>query len=258
MDGYEVTNAVPVALEAGYRHFDTAKIYGNEYELGQALRSSGVPRNELFVTTKLWVSDHGFKQAQAAFQASLHRLGMDYVDLYLIHWPGTEAGNNFQRNAELRAESWRALEKIYTSGKAKAIGVSNYTIHHLEQLLRYCSVVPQVNQVEFHPKLYQRELLEYCKRHNIVLEGYSPLGRGKYLNHPSIKRIAEECNKTPAQVMLRWSLQHGVVTIPKSTHRSRIIENTQVFDFELSRTQMGQLDALNSNLRVQWNPENVA
>jgi len=178
LKGSEVINPLKWALEAGYRHIDTATKYGNEAEIGKTLKELKIPRNELFITTKLWYEDHGYKSAIEACNASLKRLDMEYVDLYLIHWPGTKLEHNDKRNKELRLQSWKAMETLHSEGKCKAIGVSNYTIDHLKELMENCKVKPAVNQVEFHPQLYQKDLLEYCKQHEIVVEAYSPLAHG--------------------------------------------------------------------------------
>lgn len=239
----EATPAVKKALEAGYRSIDTAMIYKNEVGVGKALKESGVPREELFITTKVWNSDHGYDNALKAFDASLDRLGLDYVDLYLVHWPTPKFDQYI--------DTYKALEKIYQDGRAKAIGVCNFDIEHLERLLSECEVVPVVNQVERHPYFQQQKLHDYCKKHNIVLEAYSPLMNGKdVLNDQTIKAIAEKYRKTPAQVILRWHLQTGVIAIPKSVTPSRIEENFHVFDFELTAEDMEKIAALDKNLRI--------
>lgn len=242
--GDETRDAVSHALEMGYRHVDTARVYRNERSVGEALRESGVPRAEVFVTTKLWNRDQGFEQALAACDASLNRLGLDYVDLYLIHWPVEE----------LRVESWRALERLYDEGKCRAIGVSNYTVRHLEELFGECEVVPAVNQVEFSPFTYQAELLDYCRGHGIQLEAYSPLTKGLKLDDPYLKEIASSYDRTPAQLLLRWCLELQVVTIPKSVTPARIEENARVFDFEITAGDMHGLNSLDENLRTSWDP----
>ncbi len=245
--GKETRKAVAYALELGYRLFDTAKLYGNERDVGVAVRESGIPREEIFVTTKLWNNDHGYESALRAFEKSRHELGLEYVDLYLIHWPVSG----------LRHESWKALLKIHDQGLARSIGVSNYTIRHLEELLPATPTPPAVNQVEFHPFLYQKELLEFCVRQKIQLEAYSPLTRGHRLNHPVITQIAAKYARTPAQVLIRWGLQHGLVVIPKSIRPDRIRENAAVFDFELKREDMERLDSLDESSHVAWNPEDL-
>jgi methylglyoxal/glyoxal reductase len=231
---------VRYALKIGYRQIDTAELYGNEKDVGRALRESGIRREDVFITTKVWNSHQGYDSTLYACEGSLGRLGLSYVDLYLIHWPVQGLGD----------ETWRAMIKLLHQGKARAIGVSNYSIRELNELLDKSDIVPAVNQVEFHPFLYQEELLRFCKNNNIQLEAYSPLTRGKRLNHPKILELAKKYNKTPAQVLIRWSLQHNVIVIPKSIHEARIKENSQVFDFQLEPKDMKLLDSLNENLRT--------
>jgi diketogulonate reductase-like aldo/keto reductase len=245
--GKQTRKAVATALEIGYRLFDTAKLYGNESDLGTAIRESVIPREEIFVTTKLWNNDQGYESALRAFEKSRRELGLDYVDLYLIHWPVPG----------LRQESWKALLKIRDEGLARSIGVSNYTIRHLEELLRSTPDSPAANQVEFHPFLYQKELLEFCVSKKIQLEAYSPLTRGHRLDHPVISQIAARHGRTPAQVLIRWSLQHGLVVIPKSIRPERIRENAAVFDFQLSPDDMKRLDSLDESSHVAWDPEDL-
>ena len=245
--GRVTQNAVKFALSDGYRHVDTARIYGNEADVGEAVRKSGVPREQLFVTTKLWNADQGYDSTLRACEASLKRLGFDYLDLYLIHFPVPET----------RRESWKAMKTLLGKGKCRAIGVSNFTIPHLEDLLGEHELVPAVNQVEFHPFLYQKELLEHCQRKGIQVEAYSPLARGEKLKHPRITALATRYSKSPAQLMIRWGLQHGLVVIPKSTREERIRENSQVFDFEISAEDMRSLDSLNEDLRLNWDPTSV-
>ncbi len=251
-DGDEVMHEVSWALAAGYRLIDTAKIYKNEEGVGKAIKDSGIPRSELFVTTKLWNPDQGYESGLAAIDESLGKLGMDYVDLYLVHWPTASADTSVSDNR--RAETWRAMEEIYKSGKAKAIGVSNYTITHLEEMKGYMTVPPTVNQVEFHPFLFQKELLDYCMEHKIVLNAYKPLTGAKLIENPAIENIGKKYNKSIAQVLIRWSIQHGALPIPKSVHKERIEENLNIFDFELSAEDMKALDALNQNLRTSPDP----
>jgi methylglyoxal/glyoxal reductase len=245
--GKATENAVKFALKIGYRHIDTARIYGNESDVGQAVRGSGVPRDDLFVTTKLWNSDQGYDSTLRACEASLKRLGLDYLDLYLIHFPVPE----------LRIDSWKAMVKLLHDGTCRAIGVSNFTIRHLEELLKEHKVTPAVNQVEFHPFLYQKDLLEYCQRKGIQVEAYSPLARGERLKDPRIASLAKKYSKTPAQIMIRWGLQHRLVVIPKSAREERIRENSKVFTFEILDADMTLLDSLNENLRLNWDPTNV-
>lgn len=243
--GQEVETAVRNALEYGYRSIDTAKLYNNEEGVGKAIRESGVQREEIFVTTKVWNSDHGFEHTLRAFEASRQRLGMEYIDLYLIHWPGTR----------LYKETWKALEKLYRDGYVRAIGVSNFNIHHIEDLLQNCEFVPMVNQVEYHPRLTQVELRNYCNQHHIQFEAWSPLMRGKLLEDETIHQIAKTHNKSEAQVILRWNLEHGVVTIPKSVHENRIKANADIFDFTLSSDEIAAIDALNRNERTGLDPD---
>jgi len=249
--GAVTQQAVRWALDAGYRLIDTAALYENEADVGAAVRASGLPRSSIFVTTKLWHSNHGYDRARAAFAESLGKLGLDYVDLYLIHWPRADS-------PEDRLGSWRALEELKEQGKCRAVGVSNYTIRHLEEIRTHSSLVPAVNQVEFHPFLYDPELLDYCRAHGIQLEAYSPLTRHRRLDDPRIAALAAEVGRSPAQVLIRWGLQHEVVEIPKSVHRERILENARVFDFALSASQMARLDALADHQRVtQWDPAQI-
>ncbi len=245
--GRVTRNAVNFALRVGYRHVDTARIYGNEADVGEAVRESGVPRGDLFVTTKLWNSDQGYDSTLRAFEGSLKRLGLDYLDLYLVHFPVPD----------LRKETWSAMETLLKKGRCRAIGVSNFTIRHLEELIEESHVIPSVNQVEFHPFLYQKELLKYCQRKGIQVEAYSPLARGERLKHPRIISLATRYSKTPAQLMIRWGIQHGLVVIPKSTREERIRENSHVFDFDISDDDMRSLDSLNEDLRLNWDPTNV-
>ncbi|MFC7370223.1 aldo/keto reductase [Fictibacillus iocasae] len=245
-EGEQVERAIQHALHAGYRSIDTAKLYENEHGVGKAVRESGIPREEIFVTTKLWNTDQGYESALTAFNESLEKLQLNYVDLYLIHWP---VANKYK-------ESWRALEEIYRQGKAKAIGVSNFTISQLEDLMSSANVKPMINQVEFHPYLTQKELLAYCSEQGIQLEAWRPLVKGDILQEPVLLKIAEQHSKTAAQVVLRWNLQCGVVTIPKSVNKNRIRENAEIFDFKLSPEEMQAIDGLNRNQRNGADPEN--
>jgi len=234
------------ALEAGYRHIDTAAFYANEPTVGAAVRQSGLDRSKVFVTTKVWNSDHGYQQTLRACEESLRRLQFDYVDLYLIHWPVPEA----------RLETWRALEKLLNAGRARAVGVSNYMLTHLHELLENYDIVPAVNQFELHPYNYLRryEVIDYCRANNIAVEAYCPLARGARLNDPRLRQVADENAKSPAQIMVRWSLQHGNIVIPKSVHRDRIFANADVFDFALDNDDMTLIDSLNENLVTTWDP----
>ncbi len=249
--GEPTRRAVRWALEAGYRMIDTAALYENEADVGAALRASGVPREEVFVTTKLWHEDQGYESAKRAFEESLGKLGLDYVDLYLIHWPRAES-------PEDRLGSWRALEELRAEGRCRAVGVSNYTPRHLEEIAARSKLVPAVNQIEFHPFVYDPEILAYCSGRGIRVEAYSPLTRNRRLDDPRIAAVARAVGRSPAQVLIRWGLQHGVVEIPKSVHRERIVENAAVFDFALTGTQMAALDALVDHRRVtNWDPTQV-
>ena len=244
--GSETQNAVFHALQTGYRHIDTAKFYGNEKDLPAAIKRSGIPREHVFITTKLWNNDHGYDKTIKACHQSLKQLGMPYMDLYLIHYPVRK----------LRHESWRAMETLYEEGKCRAIGVSNYTIRHLEELLQTSKTVPAVNQVEFHPYLYQKELLDFCRTRNIRIEAYSPLTKGKILNDPKLLDMALRYNKSAAQILIRWSLQHELIVLPKSTRPDRIRENADVFDFEISAEDMNALNNFHCDYRIAWDPTN--
>jgi len=243
--GAPTRDAVTAALELGYRHVDTARIYQNEADVGAAVTAGPVPRADVFVTTKLWNDDQGYDSALRALDASLGRLGLDYVDLYLIHWP--VAGK--------RRDSWRALERAFADGKAKAIGVSNYLVPHLREVLDHAKVKPHVNQIELTPFLQRRETRALCAEHDIVVEAYSPLTRGQRLDDPTIGAIAKTVKRTPAQVLLRWGIQHGHVILPKSVTRSRIAENAALFDFALDSAQMAKLDSLDEGLATGWDPD---
>ena len=251
-EGEQVVHEVGWALEAGYRLIDTAKIYGNEEGVGRAIKDSGIPREEIFVTTKLWNTDQGYESALLAIDESLKKLGMSYVDLYLVHWPTASADTKESLNK--RQDTWRAMEEIYRSGKARAIGVSNYMIPHLDEMKKYATVVPAVNQVEFHPFLYQKELLNYCNKGGIALQAYSPLLHGEKLGDERISNVAQKYGKTNAQILIRWSLQHGCSPIPKSVRKERIENNIDVFNFEIADEDMEVLDGLNEDLHVRANP----
>ncbi|APH66164.1 glyoxal/methylglyoxal reductase [Bacillus spizizenii] len=246
-NGSEATESVKAAIKNGYRSIDTAAIYKNEEGVGIGIKESGVAREELFITSKVWNEDQGYETTLAAFEKSLERLQLDYLDLYLIHWPGKDKYK----------DTWRALEKLYKDGKIRAIGVSNFQVHHLEELLKDAEIKPMVNQVEFHPRLTQKELRDYCKEQGIQLEAWSPLMQGQLLDNEVLTQIAEKHNKSVAQVILRWDLQHEVVTIPKSIKEHRIIENADIFDFELSQEDMDKIDALNKDERVGPNPDEL-
>ncbi|PKR83368.1 aldo/keto reductase [Heyndrickxia camelliae] len=243
----EATAAVAKALEVGYRSIDTAMIYQNETGVGKALKETSVPREELFITTKVWNSDQGYENTLKAFDASLERLGLDYVDLYLIHWPTPEF--------DQYVDTYKALEKLYKDGRVKAIGVCNFNIEHLERILSECEVKPVLNQVECHPYLSQTELKEFCAKHDIFVEAWSPLQQGgEVLKDETIQKIAQAHGKTPAQVVLRWHLQNNTIVIPKSVTPSRIEENFNLFDFELTAEEMAEINKLNRNERKGADP----
>ncbi|MFW9779871.1 MAG: aldo/keto reductase [Candidatus Heimdallarchaeota archaeon] len=239
-------NAVKYALEAGYIHVDTAKIYRNEQDVGRAIKNSPIPREDVWVTTKIWNADHGFDRAINACGESLNKLGFDYIDLLLIHWPVEK----------LRLDTWRAMETLADDGKCKSIGVSNYMLRHLEELLDNCSIPPVVNQIELSPYnyLYRKEVVDYCRSKNIVLEAYSPLTKGRKLNDPKLVEIATIYSKSPAQILIRWALQQGFIVIPKSTKKDRIQENGNVFDFEISEEDIFRLESFDEGLITGWDP----
>lgn len=240
--------AVKAALEAGYRHIDTAAVYENEEGVGEGIRGSGIPRREVFLTTKLWNNDQGYDQALKAFDASLKRLGTDYVDLYLIHWPSAHRG--------LFVETWKALVKLREEGRAKSIGVSNFYPDHIDRIVAETGVVPAINQIELHPDFQQRESRAFHEKHQIATQSWSPLGQGKLLNHPEIGKMAERLGRTPAQVIIRWHIDTGLVVIPKSVTPSRIVENFKVFDFKLAAEDLdviGKLD--NADARIGPDPK---
>ncbi|MEK4513385.1 aldo/keto reductase [Paenibacillus sp. FSL K6-2524] len=249
-EGAELVQAVKSAIKHGYRSIDTAAIYDNEKGVGQgiheAILENNISREDLFITSKVWNADLGYESTLAAYETSLNKLGLEYLDLYLIHWP---VEGKYQ-------DAWRALETLYKEGRVKAIGVSNFQIHHIEDLMKTATIKPMVNQVELHPQLTQTELRDFCKTQGIQIEAWSPLMQGQLLDHPVLQEIAAKHNKSIAQVILRWDLQHGIVTIPKSTKEHRIIENAAIFDFELSSEDVARIDALNQNLRVGPDPDN--
>jgi len=247
-DGAEVEESVGAAIETGYRSIDTAAAYNNERGVGRALAESGISRNDIFLTTKVWNSNQGYDSALRAFDESLERLGTDYVDLYLIHWP---VKGRF-------VQTWRALERIYAEKRARTIGVSNFHIHHLEELLGESEIVPAVNQVEFHPFLLQSDLRAFCRERSIQYEAWSPLMQGTALRDKTVRKIAKKYGKSAAQIIIRWDIQHEVVTIPKSVHSERIEENSRVFDFEISNEDMVRLDGLDAGKRIGPDPDNFS
>jgi diketogulonate reductase-like aldo/keto reductase len=246
----QATEAVEIAIKVGYTSIDTAMIYKNEKGVGRAIAESSVPREELFITTKVWNADQGYEKTLRAFEDSLDRLGLDYIDLYLIHWPTP--------NFDQYVDTYKALEKLYRDGRVKAIGVCNFEIEHLERILKECEVVPVVNQVECHPYLAQNELKEFCAKHNIFIEAWSPLEQGgEVLRDEVVQKIASAHSKTPAQVVLRWHLQNNTIVIPKSVTPTRIEENFNVFDFELSQNEMNEMNKLNRNRRKGSHPNDM-
>ncbi len=245
-NGPETENSVLAALEAGYRSIDTAAAYGNETSVGKAMRDSGIPRQDIFVTTKVWNSDQGYERTLKAFEKSRKRLKLDTIDLYLIHWPVKGR----------YVDTWKALEKLYQDGAVRAIGLSNFLVHHLKDILAICTVRPALDQVEFHPELRQEALHRFCQENQVQLEAWAPLGRGRTLANSTIADLAGKYQKTPAQILIRWDLQHEVVSIPKSIHRERIHENCQVFDFEIAPEDMQRIDRLDENHRFGADPDN--
>ncbi|TSI09986.1 aldo/keto reductase [Bacillus sp. HY001] len=249
-DGPELVEAVKSAIKAGYRSIDTAAIYGNEKAVGEGIRAgikeAGISREDLFITSKVWNSDQGYETTLAAYEESLKKLELDYLDLYLVHWP---VEGKYK-------ESWRALETLYKEERVRAIGVSNFQIHHLKDVLAGAEMKPMINQVEYHPRLTQKELQAFCKEQGIQMEAWSPLMQGQLLDNETLQEIADKYGKTTAQIILRWDLQNEVVTIPKSTKEHRIVANADIFNFELTKEDMEKIDALNENHRVGPDPDN--
>ena len=244
-EGDETYNAVKYAIEAGYKHIDTAAVYGNERSVGRAIKDSGINRGDIFITTKLWNENQRQGNQYQAFEESLEKLGIDYVDLYLIHWPVKGK----------YVESWKILEKIYKEGRARAVGVSNFHIHHLEDIFASSDLVPAVNQVECHPWLTQVELVDYTQKNGIIFEPWSPLGAGALIENENLKSIAQKYNKSTAQLILKWGLQRGFINIPKSVHKDRIIQNSRIFDFTVTDEDMAEIFKLNIGKRVGADPE---
>lgn len=244
-DGSVAEEAVRTALENGYRSIDTASFYDNEKGVGEGIKNSGIPRDDVFLTSKVWNDEQGYTSTKQAFQRSIDKLGTDYLDLYLIHWPVKDTF----------VETWKAMEELYREGKVRAIGVSNFHVQHLEKLFANAEIISAVNQVEFHPHLTQEGLRAFCHQHNIQLEAWSPLKRGQLLEEDIIQTIAKKYGKSAAQVILRWDIQHDVITIPKSITKERIIANADIFDFSLTDEEMNQIDAMNQNDRSGSNPD---
>lgn len=246
IDDAEANKVVGWALDAGYRSIDTASVYGNERGVGQAVVESGIPREDVFVTSKLWNDDQGYDSALKAFDTSMEKLGLDYMDMYLIHWPNSDE--------QKYVDSWRALEKLYADGRVRAIGVSNFMPANFELLDQQCEITPALNQFEYHPALQQNEIAHYCFKNKIAIEAWSPLARGGVLDSPILREIADWHNKTPAQVVLRWHLQEGRIIIPKSSNKQRIAENIDILDFELTVDALDDIQGLESGLRIGPDP----
>lgn len=253
-DGEEVYQAVLSALKAGYRHIDTAALYGNEASIGRAIQDSGIPREELFITTKLWNDAHGYEEAKAAFADSLEKLQLEYVDLYLIHWPNPLAIRDRWQTAN--AAAWKAMEELVAEGKIKTIGVSNFMVHHLEELLKTATIVPAINQLRLAPGVYQEEIVAYCKEKGIVLQAWSPLGRGELFSHPTMLALADKYGKTVAQIALAWSWAQGFLPLPKSVTESRIIENLDFQDIDLEEADIALITAI-EGVTGAYNPDEV-
>lgn len=255
-DGDIAKHAVEVALNAGYRHIDTAAAYGNEKSVGQAIKNSGINRHDLFITTKLWNADHGYKSAKAAIDRSLQNLKVDYLDLYLIHWPNPVDMRDHW--AEANAESWRAMEEAVQAGKIRAIGVSNFRKRHLDELLKTAEIKPVVNQIMLNPSDLQPDVVKVNNELKLLSEAYSPLGTGGLLGNENVNEIASEVGKSPAQVLIRWSLEHGFLPLPKSVHDKYIRANAEVFDFNLSSEQMNKLDSLHGVSGLATDPDTAS
>lgn len=245
-DNEKAVSALKYALEVGYRHIDTAAFYGTEEAVGQGIKESNVKREDIFLVTKLWNDCHGYDNAIKAFNDSIKRLGVDYLDLYLIHWPN-----------ELNADTWRALEDLYEEGKVKAIGVCNFKIGHLEELKKTAKIMPMTNQIEIHPGCTQKDMVEYCQGNNIQLVAWGPIMRGRVLTEPLMIELSKKYNKTIPQITLRWHIQNGIIPIPKSSNEERIKENFNIFDFEISNEDMLKIDSLNRNENVSGVPDNT-
>ncbi|XP_037643165.1 uncharacterized oxidoreductase ZK1290.5-like [Sebastes umbrosus] len=253
--GFSQDAVLYAVRECGVRLIDTSKFNGFEVQLAEVFRDSGVPRSDLWVTNKLWPLDYGYETAKKAFQKSCSQMGVEYLDIYMLQWPNSmQPGSS---NRELRAESWRALEDLLEQGLCRSIGVSNFVIHHLEQIKQDCTVVPHVNQVEYHPYQQPHKLMEYCRQEGIAFQGYCPLAKGQALSDTTIIQLAQKYGRTPAQICIRWSIQNGAITIPKSTKKEHVEENCQVFGFQLEEEDMEAIKNLHDGRHVSWDPTNV-
>ncbi|MGV9172181.1 MAG: aldo/keto reductase [Promethearchaeia archaeon] len=237
--GKSVIRSVKWALEFGYRHIDTASFYKNESQIGKALQESDIPRKDIFITSKVWDTEQGYKSTLKAFELSTRKLKTDYLDLYLIHWPRKQ-----------RKATWKALQELYNEGKVKAIGVANFSIHHIEDLINDFSIIPAVNQFELSPFFYRKDLINFCRENKIAVEAYSPLTHGKKLDHPLLEDIAKKYEKSSAQILIRWGVQHKFIEIPKSSSKSHIRENAEVFDFRIQKEEMQKLDNIEENFQL--------
>ena len=245
-------NSISWALESGYKHIDTASKYCNEEFIGKTLKKLKIPRDEIFITSKLWNTDKGYNQTIKAFNETLKRLKTDYLDLYLIHWP-----KKYKNWKEDNIETWKAMEMLYKQGKIKAIGVSNFLVQHLEALLKDIDIPPMINQIEYHPGFMQKETVEYCKKNNIIIEAWSPLGSGSMLDNEQLKEIANKYNKSVAQICIKWCLQNGIVTLPKSTNKDRIKENINVYNFNISTDDMNFINSMECFSSSGLNPNKI-
>ncbi len=254
-DGETAVLAVKTALENGYRHIDAAAMYKNEVSVGLGIKESGIKREELFITSKVWNTERGYEKTKLAVEKTLEDLDLDYLDLYLIHWPANK--KQFSNWKEINQETWKAMEELYKNRKIKAIGVSNFLPHHLEALLENSEIKPMVNQIEYHPGLMQKETVEFCKKHDILIEAWSPLGTGRLLDNSDLKSIAKKYNKSVAQLCIKWVLQNGILPLPKSVTPSRILENKDVFDFEISKEDMNRINEMENVGGSGLNPDEV-
>ena len=254
-DNQELVRHIHKAVEIGYRHIDTAHIYGNERSVGEAVRTCGMPRDKIFVTSKLWNADRGYKETLAAFDTTLKTLGLDYLDLFLIHWPA--ARGEAMTWQSINSGTWRAMEEIYESGRVRSIGVSNFLIHHLVPLLARARIAPMVNQLEFHPGYMQAPTVEFCQSRGIQVEAWSPLGRGALIHRPLLSEIGAQYGVTGAQVALRWALQHGAIVLPKSMNAERLKQNTELFGFSISSEDMAAIDAMPQTAFSGLDPDHV-